>query len=128
MGRKKKQPEYPKIKIPNDVLITAISKLNIPLDEILKAQNITLVEFYVLLDEYHDALDLKLKQDKQKRKNTIELFQDIKKGLKKLRESMPKLPPRELPPKNYCEVNIGGKWVSPEPKLLGKQSYIVSIN
>ncbi|KKL17836.1 hypothetical protein LCGC14_2481590, partial [marine sediment metagenome] len=41
-------------------------------------------------------------------------------GLKSLRESQPKLTSRNGPPKNYCQANIGGKWVEYSPlKRMG---------
>ena len=127
MIRKRKQSEYPEIKIPNEEFITVIYKLNFNLDEIAKAKKMTIDELYDSFDKYHNSLVLKLEQDKQKRKDIKALFLNIKKGLKELRESMPNLPPRDLPPKNYCEVNLAGKWVIPELKPLGRQSFVYEL-
>lgn len=119
MGRRKKRLKYPKIKIPYEDIITASLKPDVNLDDD------AFKNLYSLMDEYHGAIDLKLEQDKQKREDTKKLFQEIEEGLKSLRESTPNIPPRELPLKNYCEVNIGGKWVvNPELKPMGAQSFI----
>lgn len=122
MGRRKKQPEYPEIEIPNEKIITIV--FNTPE---LVIDDKGFKELYLLMDDYHEGIDKKLEQDKQKRKDIMDLLQDIRNGLKKLRDDQPKFsyPPLENPEKNYCEINIGGKWVNPKPKRLGQQSFII---
>ncbi|MFX1453853.1 MAG: hypothetical protein ACFFDB_00625 [Promethearchaeota archaeon] len=129
MGRKKKQPEYLEIEIPHEDFITAVSKLDVPLNEILKSQNMTWEEFYLMFDEYHKAVDLKLEQDKQKRKDLKELFKKIEVGLKELRENTRNIPIGDTPKKSYVKINIGGEWVDTEPlKRMGSTSTVKIIN
>ena len=125
LPRKRGQPEYPEITIPNEEFIVAVTRLDFPLNEIAKARNMTPDELNALYDEYHHALDLKLEQDKQKRKDLKIFYLNLEKGLKELIESMPNYPPLEIS-ENHCEINIAGKWVVPELKLMGTQSFISS--
>ena len=123
MPKKRKQLEYPEIEIKNKEIVKLIYQSDKSLNTIAKGCNMTINEVQSLIDEHHNSLNLKMEQDKQKRKDLKVFFLNFKKGLKKLRDAMPNLPPGP-PPKNYCEVNIGGKWVNPKVKPLGPQSFV----
>ena len=119
MGRRKKQPEYPEIEIPNEKIITiAFNTPELVIDD--KGFK----ELCLLIPDYHEGLDKRLEQDKQKRKNTMKLFQEIEKELTEYQDSMPDLS-NDIPKKNYCKNNIGGKWVDLKLKPMGKHSYII---
>ncbi len=120
LGRRKKIDESPEIKIANEKIIGLILESDMPLDMVGKKNGLSQEDIIRLFDDYHNSLDLKLEQDKQKREDVKILQQEIEVGLKSLRESQPKLTSRNGPPKNYCQANIGGKWVEYSPlKRMG---------
>lgn len=127
LPKKRKPLEYPKIEIKNKEIVKLIYQSDKSLNTIAKESNMTIKEVQSLIDEHHNSLDLKMEQDKQKRKDIKAFFLNFKKGLKELRDSMPNLPPGP-PPKNYCKINIGGKWVNPEVKRLGPHSFVYELN
>ncbi len=127
MTRKKKRLEYPEIEIKNENIIKLILQSDKSLWTVAKENNTTVEEIEALIDEYHDSLDLKLEQDKQKRNDGKKLFQEIGIGLKKLRESIQNIPVDDTPKKSYVQVNIGGEWVDEPPKLLGSTSIVKVI-
>jgi len=106
----------------NENIINEIFENDTILKSMLKTDNVD--TFIRILDDHYQFLDEIIEQDKQDRKNLKLLFKDIELGLKELREESNPISIEDLPKKNYVKVNIGGKWVTPRPKRLGKLSII----
>jgi len=130
MAKKRGRPKKEKKKKPELVyenIFDFISKSKESHNQIAQSLDITPEELNNVIKDYHESLEKRLEFDKTERKELFKSFKKIEKALEEIREEAEltlSLDSEIEEKKDYCLVNIGGKWLSPKPEKLNDFSEI----